>query len=439
MRAMNVPGAPARSVAAARSAARGHILGGIFPPSAAGRGTIDDAMRRSTLVTVLLFACLGAVGYLAFSRDPAFVGPVAVGLAAALLAAAIPWHRYPDGFAVVGIVAAALVIWATAVTGLAASPFTALWFVAASLTAVPLPRRLAMPLTLAIALLSLYPFAVERPTGAQAVELAVRAAVLALMGILIPQLMAVVRRAETQAGREQEVSAELRRAQEARKEYMSVLAHELRNPLVAIGAAARVVAKQTAETPAASHANGIVAEVRHSLELLDALTDVSSIESGRLRSALRPVDLGAVLRDAVAAAAVADHETAVEGADRPVVVLGDDRRLGQVVRNLVGNAAKYAPEGTTIEVSIGLTSDRRSAIVKVRDEGPGIPPAERSRLFEKFARLSTAGATRGSGLGLYISREIVRDHSGDLWADWPAGGGTAFTFTVPLADPRPAP
>jgi two-component system OmpR family sensor kinase len=217
---------------------------------------------------------------------------------------------------------------------------------------------------------------------------------------------------------------------------MSVLAHELRNPLVGIGAAARVMAKQTAGTPIESQATGIVTEVRHSLELLDALTDVSSIESGRLRSALRPVDICAVVIDGVAAAGITDHETVILGADRPIVILGDQRRLGQVIRNIVGNAAKYAPPGTPIEVSIGVATDRRSAIVAVRDGGPGIPPSERGRLFEKFARLSTAGATRGSGLGLYISREIVKDHSGQLWADWPAGGGSVFSFSLPLADAR---
>ena len=414
--------------------ARLRLLAGLYPSE---HRTIDTVIRRTLLAAVLAVALLGALAYLFASRDPVLVWPVAVSLAFALVAAAVPWQRLPgDTFAVSAIVAAGLVTWLVAITGGAASPFTSLWFLAASVSALTLRRPLATGLTLAIAVLALLPLTYERATVADTIQEIVRACLLGLIAVLIPMLMSVVRASESEADREQEVSSELRRAQDARKEYMSVLAHELRNPLVAIGAAARVLAKQTAGTPAEPQANGIVTEVRHSLELLDALTDVSSIESGRLRSALRSIDICAVVRDAVTSAGITDHDAVILGADRPLTVLGDERRLGQVIRNLVGNAAKYAPTGTRIEVSIGVATDRRSAIVAVRDEGPGIPPGERGRLFEKFARLSTAGATRGSGLGLYISREIVKDHSGELWADWPAGGGSVFSFRLPIADGR---
>src|SRR5258708_25521976 len=199
------------------------------------------------------------------------------------------------------------------------------------------------------------------------------------VAVVVPMLMMVVGASEAEAEGEQGVSPELRRAQEARKEYMSVLAHELRNPLVAIGAAARVLAKQTAGTPIEPQANGIVAEVRHSLELLDALTDVSSIESGRLRSALRPIDICAVVRDGVTSAGVTEHETVILGADRPLIVLGDERRLGQVIRNVVGNASKYAPAGTRTDVRTAVPTHRPSALVALRAQRPAIPPGERGR------------------------------------------------------------
>ncbi|HEX9495672.1 MAG TPA: ATP-binding protein [Candidatus Limnocylindria bacterium] len=414
--------------------ARTRLLAGLYP---AEHPTIDSATRRMLLAAMLAVALAGALVYLFASRDPAIVWPIAVGLAAALVATAVPWHRLPDdAFAATSIVAAGIITWLVAITGGAASPFASLWFLAASVSALTLRRPVATGVTLGIAALALLPLAYERATVGDTIQEVLRACLLGLMAVLVPMLMTVVRASESEADREQEVSSELRRAQEARKEYMSVLAHELRNPLVAIGAAARVLAKQTAGTPIEPQANGIVAEVRHSLELLDALTDVSSIESGRLRSALRPIDICAVVRDGVTSAGVTEHETVILGADRPLIVLGDERRLGQVIRNVVGNASKYAPAGTRIEVRIGVATDRRSAIVAVRDEGPGIPPGERGRLFEKFARLSTAGATRGSGLGLYISREIVKDHSGELWADWPAGGGSVFSFSLPIADGR---
>lgn len=232
------------------------------------------------------------------------------------------------------------------------------------------------------------------------------------------------------------LAEDMERTKAARQEYISVLAHELRNPLNAINAAARVLTKEIAGEKGESMASGIVTEARYAMDLLDGLTDVASIESGRMRLALRPIDLAAVLRE-TASAMVNGHRIQVRGAELPIIVLGDDRRLGQVVRNLVSNAAKYSPDDKEIQVSLGISADRATAIVQVRDQGAGIPPAERGRLFEKFARLSTAGSTRGSGLGLYISRGIVKDHGGQMWADWPPGGGSVFSFSVPLSGDTP--
>lgn len=224
---------------------------------------------------------------------------------------------------------------------------------------------------------------------------------------------------------------QVRRADVARQEYLSVLAHELRNPLVAIGAAAGQLSRELGGRAAESTAKAIAAEADHALDLVDGLTDLASLESGRMRLALSPVDLCSVLTETIGAGANG-HHVVLRGADRPMPVLGDERRLGQVVRNLLTNAAKYSPAGSQIQVNLGLSADRRNAIVQVRDQGAGIPPGERQRLFEKFARLTTAGGTRGSGLGLYICRAIVADHGGEIWADWPAGGGSVFSFSIPL-------
>lgn len=223
--------------------------------------------------------------------------------------------------------------------------------------------------------------------------------------------------------------AEQERELHSRSEYMSIVAHELRNPLVAISSAARVLARGGGD--AGSTASGIADEARAALALVDGLTDLASIEAGRLVSALRPLDLAAVVRETVRSAH-AEREITLAGVDSALRVLGDERRLAEVIRNLISNAVKYSPAGTPIEVLAGLTPDQQSAVVSVRDHGSGVPPAERGKLFQKFARLSTAGGTRGSGLGLYICREIVRDHRGELTADWPPGGGSIFSFTIPL-------
>lgn len=215
----------------------------------------------------------------------------------------------------------------------------------------------------------------------------------------------------------------------SRSEYMSIVAHELRNPLIAISSAARVLQRREGE--AGQLGQGIADEARAALSLLDGLTDLASIESGRLVSALHVLDLAALVRDTVRSSQ-GDRRIDVRGTGEPMQVFGDDRRLGEVVRNLVGNAIKYSPPDAGIEVTLGVTAERGRAVVPVRDFGPGVPPSERSKLFQKFTRLSTSGGTRGSGLGLYICRQIVRDHGGELTADWPPGGGSIFSFTIPL-------
>lgn len=227
--------------------------------------------------------------------------------------------------------------------------------------------------------------------------------------------------------------ARLARELVAREEYTSVVVHELRNPLLAIGATLRLLARDAVDESVGQRLRAAAAESTRALDLLDGLNDVSSLESGRMRSVLRPTDLNVVVRGAVDAMETLGGQVSLRVSEQPVTVLGDERRLGQIVRNLVGNAAKYSPPGAPVEVTVGLDQARVAAVVRVRDYGPGVPPGERDRLFQKFARLSTAGSTSGSGLGLYISRGIIRDHGGDIAVEWPSGGGTAFSVTLPLA------
>lgn len=221
---------------------------------------------------------------------------------------------------------------------------------------------------------------------------------------------------------------------EAQQEFLSILAHELRNPLNAISAAARVISRDVVGRPSANLVQGIIEEVQHALELIDGLNDAVTMESGRMRLDLGTVDLAALLRDVVASTPVDDRTVTLTLGDGPVPVQADPGRLAQVVRNLLTNAAKYSPPGGPIEIGIERAGGK--AVVAVRDHGPGVPPEERERLFQKFARLSTAGGTRGSGLGLFISRGIVQDHGGELWADWPDDGGSVFRFTMPLTPGR---
>ncbi len=215
-------------------------------------------------------------------------------------------------------------------------------------------------------------------------------------------------------------------------DHLSIVIHEIRNPLVGIDAAARVLAGELGSHPAAKRATAIAAEAKALLGLLDGVADAEAADAGRLRSTPAPLDLARTVRETVAAAHLPGRSVTVRGADAAVAVEADDGRIRQVLRNLLRNAAQYSPARSPIDVELALDARRRSASVHVRDRGPGIPAGERRKLFRKFTRLSTAGATRGSGLGLYISKAIVEEHGGELRVESVAGGGSDFCFTLPL-------
>jgi len=125
------------------------------------------------------------------------------------------------------------------------------------------------------------------------------------------------------------------------------------------------------------------------------------------------------------------HKLTGPRAGQPVFVRGDRRRTAEVVAGLVHNATKYAPQGTRIAVRIERGDDR--AIVRVQDQGRGVPPNERSKIFEPYARGAGNDEVPGSGIGLFASRRVVEGQGGDIWVEDAPDGGSIFVFTVPLA------
>ena len=125
-----------------------------------------------------------------------------------------------------------------------------------------------------------------------------------------------------------------------------------------------------------------------------------------------------------------DHPIRVIASGGALPIRGDGRRLVEVLENLLGNAVKYSPNGGAVTIEIGRERDQ--AFVRVRDEGLGIPEAERGQLFERFFRTSVAKPYGGVGLGLYISREIVTRMGGDIQLESSGGKGSVFRVTLPL-------
>jgi signal transduction histidine kinase/PAS domain-containing protein len=247
----------------------------------------------------------------------------------------------------------------------------------------------------------------------------------------------------------------LREANRRMDEFLAVAAHELRSPVMAgllgVGLAQRhahelqnrATAREGALAGQLDVLQRDVTQVGESVErlarLVTDLSDVSRIRAGQLDIRPEPADLAAIVRKEV----TRQHVLAPSRDTRlrlpttvPIPVLVDVDRIGQVVSNLLGNALKYAPENRPVEVRVQVRGGR--ARVSIRDEGPGLPLEEQRRIWERYHQApgirANVGTSVGLGLGLYISREIVRAHGGRVGVQSAPGRGSIFWFTLPLDD-----
>jgi signal transduction histidine kinase len=218
-------------------------------------------------------------------------------------------------------------------------------------------------------------------------------------------------------------------AARAKADFTAMLAHELSSPLAAIRRQVDVLA----DTPNEPASRAALAAVHAQLDGLQRLVGdaqtVATIERDEFAIFPRPVRLRPLLERAAAGAAGSLGEHAVQLAvTGPERVLADAQRIEQVLQNLLGNAVKYAPAGTPIELAARLLDGR--ARIAVIDHGHGIHPDDLARVFDKFERGRDHRAAQlpGAGLGLYLSRQIVRAHGAELELSTTPGGGATFSF-----------
>jgi PAS domain S-box-containing protein len=223
----------------------------------------------------------------------------------------------------------------------------------------------------------------------------------------------------------------------ARADFVTTASHELRTPLTAIYGAVRTLLGRATELRDEQRLRllrMIEQESAHLAQIVDQLLITAQLDRGSLRATAAPTDLRALCESVLEAAEARNHAHATLSLDAPPSiepVLCDESLLRQVLVNLVENALKYSPSGGRIDLK--LIADGDAVRLVVRDEGLGIPPAEQEQIFEKFYRLD-AEMTRGvggSGLGLYISREIVTQMDGTLTVRSAPGAGSTFTVTLP--------
>jgi signal transduction histidine kinase len=224
---------------------------------------------------------------------------------------------------------------------------------------------------------------------------------------------------------------EAQRALAARDEVLSWVAHDLRSPLNAIGLRAQQLLRLPIEPPAPDLARSIRHEVSRMDALIQDLLDVARSEGGVLRVNRVMEAPGRIVVDAremlqpLADAAAIDLVTQVEPDLPPIRV--DRRRILQIISNLVGNALKFASKGTTVRIEV--TRGEGEVHFCVADQGPGIPPEQVDRVFDRFWQ--GAGAERrGLGLGLAITRALVEMQGGRVWVESEVGVGTRMHFAI---------
>jgi Na+/proline symporter/nitrogen-specific signal transduction histidine kinase len=244
----------------------------------------------------------------------------------------------------------------------------------------------------------------------------------------------------------EEATAELRAANERlteldrlKDEFLSTVSHELRTPLTSIRAFTELI-RDEPDMEAGQRAEFldiVVTETERLTRLINQVLDIAKMESGRMVWRMEPLDLRDVARAAAASVGgLFDGQTArlsVSLPDGPATVTGDRDRLFQVVVNLVSNARKFADRADG-RVTLTLRPALNAWVLSVADNGPGVAPAQRELVFDRFHQASTDGGNpSGTGLGLAITRMIVDHHGGRVWVTEAPGGGAEFRVALPAA------
>lgn len=249
----------------------------------------------------------------------------------------------------------------------------------------------------------------------------------------------------------------LREANRRMNEFLGIASHELKTPVTAIKLNLQLAERHlntrypqiespddelTWVTQAMESARHVLGRsergVNRLTRLVDDLVDVSRIQAGKLEMHLEPGDLATIVRDCVEEQRQLNPARAIDltvPRGDNVAVMADADRIGQVVTNYLTNALKYSAATHPVNVRLEVTGE--VARVSVRDEGPGLPPAEHARIWEMFHRapgLEThSGSGVGLGLGLHISRTIIERHGGQVGVESAPGKGSTFWFTLPVA------
>ncbi|WP_298404767.1 ATP-binding protein [uncultured Chloroflexus sp.] len=231
------------------------------------------------------------------------------------------------------------------------------------------------------------------------------------------------------------------KVQRAKDEFLAVAAHELRSPLAAVRSYADLLLRREQQRegdPRDIHGLTILTQqVAHMLRLVDNLLDVSRLDSGQLDLQYQQVNVVMLAQQVIdqQRPSAGNRELLLETETPELIVSCDAVRIRQVLTNLLNNAIKYSPPDSVISVRLRHallpTNNTPAVLISVSDQGPGIPVSEHERVFQRYYR--TPGRRgEGLGLGLYLSREIVQLHGGQIWIESREGQGSTFMVLLPI-------
>jgi PAS domain S-box-containing protein len=236
-----------------------------------------------------------------------------------------------------------------------------------------------------------------------------------------------------------DISAD-RMVEQVKSDFVAAVSHALRTPLTSIYGFAETLLRQDipfGDDERRVFLGYIASESERLTEIVDQLLNVARLDTGDLHVDLGRIDVGSVVSEVVETAeesgVMNGHRFEVDLPEEPLAAEADPDKVRQVFNILVENALRYSPQGGTVTVGARRNADRVE--VRVMDEGIGIPAAERERIFRKFYRAESAArdGAAGTGLGLFIAKELVTAMGGRIWVDSTEGEGSSFAFELPAA------
>ncbi len=235
-------------------------------------------------------------------------------------------------------------------------------------------------------------------------------------------------------------NAKLTEFDRMKSDFLGIVSHDFRSPLASIVLAASALLKRpdTVDTRRLrEYLTVIVDQANRLIRLAEDTLSMTKMEAGQLSYFFNMVNLERLIKDTVSTVMISGrHTVSYEIDPRVAYVRGDQTKLRQVLQNLLSNAVKYSPGGGKVTIRAAHHSAEQ-LVVAVTDEGIGIPAESQGKLFQKFSRVESplSKEIKGSGLGLWICREIVKAHGGQIWVESHVGRGSTFAFTLKKAHP----